>query len=436
MKKIVSFFVLIILGNCIYAQQLQLDELATPSTPAFTLLGLSPTNVSRPTLSKPFFMSLANGLNGSSIASDVAVETTPYWWVPRPGLTYKKYYGLEDEDKSSGGFLDQVARSFALSVATSDASPDIDSINSRFLAAGLRFQVLNGEPSREFARAYEGSLHDELLIREAVGDLKFKVNRGIIATMEDLEAGVAISVQSIVSTNSSFRGLSSQQKENRKRMAMEYIREFMLELEGSEFKKESIVDFLEKKRGEVSDKVNELLTEMQGMSRVGWLLEFSGAASLLAPTNDIEYTLGQDWAGWATLTYRWEPKEESDKINDFNMMTRVGGNFQNSDSYNTDLGLSWVLAEYNYSLTLEGIFRSYRTYIDIIATDGQIYEVPETDNTWRFALAYQYKLSDVINISLAAGKDFENSVISAGGFFSLLNLNFSLPSREVISVDN
>ncbi|MFH1120610.1 MAG: hypothetical protein V1775_12375 [Bacteroidota bacterium] len=435
MKKILTFLLALFLGGNLCAQKLELDELTSPSTPAFTLLGLSPTTINRPTLGTPFLMSLANGLNGKSIASDVAIETTPYWWVPRHGLTYKEYYGLDKTGKSSVGFMDQIAQSFALSVATSDASPDIDSIDSRFLAIGIRFQVLKGEPSKEFTNAYEGSLSDQLLIREAIAELGLRVSKGKIATLDQLKENATIIVQSLLSFDKELINRSQQSKDKRSKLATEYIDNLLQTVEKSPFQKETIAIFLETERLNVSDKVNDMLIEMHGMSRVGWLLEFSGAASLLAPTNNIEYTLGEDWAGWGTLTYRMEPKEGSKKNNDFNLMARFGGNFQQSNSYNSDLGLSWVLIGDNYSVTLEGIFRSYRTYMDITATDGQIYNVSETDNTSRFALAYQYKFSDNISVSLTAGKDFENSRISMGGMFSLVNLNFSLPGKKTILVN-
>jgi hypothetical protein len=304
------------------------------------------------------------------------------------------------------------------------------------LAGGIRFQVLNGKPSRKFTQAYFKTLqYDKLLKREAIRDLKFKVDQNIITSNEKLKEGILTSVEAIISTNDSFREIPDQYKKILKNMAVEYIENFMKELEGTDFDKETIISRLENERGKLTDEVNEILIEMQGMSRVGWLLEFSGAASLLAPTNSIDYTIGQDWASWGTLTYRFDPKEGSKKMNDFNLMVRFGGNFQNTNSYNRDFGLSWVLIGDDHSLSLEGIFRSYRTYKDITATDGQVYRVSKTDNTWRFALAYQYKFSESINISLTAGKDFENSTISAGGIFSLLNLNLILPSHQVISVD-
>ena len=432
MKKIVCSFILIVLSFGIYAQQIELDELAAPSSPAFTLLGLNPTNISRPTLSKPFVMSLVNGLDGKSLAANVAIESTPYWWVSRPELTYKKYYGLQN-GKASNNIAEQVARTLAVSFATSDASPDIDSIDSRYLAAGIRFQVLNGNPSQKFAQAYKILQYDLLLKREAIADLKRKIEKDKINTNGGLTNGINESVENLISTNDVLKDI--QNRDILKNMAIAYITNFAKELEGSDFNKDKTLDLLEKERNKLSDKVNETLIEMQGISRVGWLLEFAGAASLLAPTNRIDYTVGQDWAGWGTLTYRFDPKEGSKKNNDFNLLVRFGGSFKNTNSYNRDFGLSWVTMGDNHSLTLEGIFRSYRTHFNITATDGQVYKVAETNNTWRFALSYQYQFSKSINMSLTAGKDFENSTISAGGIFSLLNLNLVLPCKQVISVD-
>ena len=434
MKKLLVILIVLGAGHG-NAQQLELNELKTPSTPAFTILGLSPTDISRPTLTEPFFMSLANGLNNGAIASDVAIEATPYWWLPRPKLTYRKYYGLKDEEgKSASSFMERLGRTVAISVATSDASPAIDSMESRNIAAGIRFQVLPGHPSQSFKKTYNGSLQDRLLIREAIADLQRKIDSDKIISRDGLIAEVPKSVKSLAELNAAYKELSRRQKEEKQKLATDYILEKIADMPSEDFDKSKVKTFLETERGKVSDQVNEIIIEMGKMSRVGWLWEFAGAASLLAPTNNIEYTLGQDWAGWTTLTYRFEPEDGDRNFKDINIMGRIGGDFQNSKSYNYDLGLSWVLLGDNYSFTLEGILRTYRTYFEITATDGNVYEVSETDATWRFALAYQYKFSDVINVSLTAGKDYENSKITTGGFFSLLNLNFALPVKESIKV--
>ena len=177
MKSYLITLFLALSAHLLIAQSLELNELKTPSTPAFTILGLSPTDISRPTMTESFFLSIANGLEDNGIASDVAIETTPFWWTPRRGLTYREYYGIaEDSDKEvQQDLLKNIGRTFALSIATSDASPDIDTIDSRNLSGGIRFQILNGSTSNEFIKDYE-TIKALMISRYAVSQARSDVN--------------------------------------------------------------------------------------------------------------------------------------------------------------------------------------------------------------------------------------------------------------------
>jgi hypothetical protein len=432
--KIFRFIIaLILISSGVNAQEIELKELTAPSSPAFTILGLNPTEITRPTLAKPFVMDLANGLDGKSISANIAVESTPFWWKPHRGLTYKKYYGLEN-DTVRKNLVNTIKQTTAFSFATSDASPEIDSIDSRFISMGLRFMVLKGKPSSIFDSTYHALRYDLILKRESISQIMFKVDRGIIKSFEQLNDEIATSIDEVITSDTVLKVLPANKKKLHRQEAIEYITAFLKQMDTSVYKKDKVWDFLEVERQVFIKPINETLVEMQGMSRVGWMLEFAGAASLLAPTNNIDLTYGHEWGGWATLTYRFDTKKGSKVVNDFNLMARLGGDFNQTNSYNRDFGVSWVTSGHKYSLTLEGIFRSFRSYKQITATDGIIYDLPETNNTWRFALAYQYKFTDFLNVSLTAGKDFENSYLTSGGIFSLLNINLILPSKQVISV--
>lgn len=417
-----------------YSQELELKELSSPSNPAFNILGLTPTNINRITLPKPFVMSLANSFDGKSIASDVAVETTPYWWISHPDLTFKNFYGMNGKSDLSN-ILEQIARSFSFSFATIDASPDVDSIDSRNLAAGIRFQILDGKPSREFIEAYSKTLQLDLTLKKnAVSHLR-RTKLDSTKSYPELIDAINSSVDEIVKTNVAFTKIPDEIKEKFKSIIFGYIVDYTIKLKDMTYNKDSTNNFFKKFEESLVGQINETLIKMHGISRVGWLLEFSCAASLLAPTNKIDYTIGQDFAGWGTLTYRLDSKEGSKNKNDFNLMFRFGGDFQSSNEYNRDFGLSWVLGGEDYGLSLESIFRNYVSHKYITATDGNIYKISESNNTWHFSLAFQYRISDTINLSLTAGKDFENSKIYAGGLFSLLNFNLVIPSKQLIKID-
>ncbi len=435
MKKIIVAGFLWILCQTLIAQELELNELTTPSVPAFTILDLSPTAISRPTLSKPFFMSVANSLDGKSIASDIAIETTPYWWKPRYGLSYKEYYGLDSEKKTSGKVINQIWSSASFSMATSDASPDIDTIDSRYIATGLKFQVLSGKPSARFRTTYDTIKKVLLTRRASVAEVKDRLSDMEIDSFKELYQIIDASVSDIGKYDTYLKTLDQEKREKWISYTADYIKDYIGQLDTNTYNESTIVKHLEQLRLELSDTINNILVDMQGMSRVGLLLEFAGATSLLAPTNKIDYTIGQQWAIWGNLTYRIDPDKKQNTMYDFSLLVRSGGNLQLSSDKNTDFGLSWAITGNNYSLTLEGIFRSFITYKNITAIDGQTYRVTETDNTWRFALAFQYSISDVINLSLTAGKDFENSKVSADGLFSLLNFNLDIPCNQVILIE-
>jgi hypothetical protein len=427
MKYLFSLFIFIFVQNSICAQQdVTLNELSTPATPAFTILGLSPTDISRPTLSKSFLFSLANGLNSSgNIASNVAIETTPFWWKSHPGLTYKKYYGMDQSALPSIG--NQIIRSFSLSFATADASPDTDT-NARLISGGFRFQLLNGKPSKDFEASYLKITH-KVLIDNILEDLNDQLEDTEISSVQQLKEKLQTTPMAFINTNSSYHNSSQAEKEKLAKQIGDYFLDAVNSNLENDAPAAQIEAFLKEQTKNVEDSIVRQITEMSELSRVGWLCEFAGAGSLLAPTNKIDFTYGDRWGFWATLTYRFDAPPGSHKNNDFNLMGRVSGDFTVNNAFNRDAGLSWALSGESYNLTVEGI---YRYYDAALSTDDSRVVGNENANTWRLAIAYQQKFGDNISLSLSVGKDYDNSVLTGGGLFSLANLNFTLPTKQLL----
>lgn len=90
---------------------LVLDALRTPASPAFTLLGVAPMSVERPTSPSALAVSLLSATGGDDLLPrNYALELAPYWLVRHPDLTYEAYY--------RPGFLRGMLQSLSLSVAT------------------------------------------------------------------------------------------------------------------------------------------------------------------------------------------------------------------------------------------------------------------------------------------------------------------------------
>lgn len=126
-------------GDARSAGELQIDELRVPSSPAFTMLGVSPTAVERPSTPRALGLSLlsATERSGSGIPNDLALEFAPYWWKSHPDLTFDNYY---DKDKK---FLDTIKQTLAISLGTTDLEDQAGVSGSR-AAIGLRFMLHQG----------------------------------------------------------------------------------------------------------------------------------------------------------------------------------------------------------------------------------------------------------------------------------------------------
>lgn len=123
------------------AQQLQLpqiDRLRLSSAPAFVLLGVSPASVNRPATPTDLGLDLARRApHFQSVPTDFALETSPYWLLGHPALTWR-----DDTARTVGQSL---ARTFSVSAATAELG-DSAAPNAG-LAFGIRVLPLSGHLS-------------------------------------------------------------------------------------------------------------------------------------------------------------------------------------------------------------------------------------------------------------------------------------------------
>jgi hypothetical protein len=123
-------------------------DLSVPSIPAFTALGVSPTNVSRPGNIKDFVAALANGVDNSGhVQSGLAIEASPYKIL------------AETIDGINSNGLQTWLSGLRISIATNGttvttpapggATPTTTSTNKMELAAGLRWSYTDYQPETD-----------------------------------------------------------------------------------------------------------------------------------------------------------------------------------------------------------------------------------------------------------------------------------------------
>ena len=118
----------------------EFNKLRTPSSPAFVLLGVSPTRIQRPNTPATVAASLSDAFGeGNRAPTGYSIEVAPYWLLPHPSLTLDNY----KNDPAS------MLRTLTLSLGTSDSAAAAENGGKTKLALGVRSMLISsaGGPS-------------------------------------------------------------------------------------------------------------------------------------------------------------------------------------------------------------------------------------------------------------------------------------------------
>jgi hypothetical protein len=95
---------------CLHSGSCRLTDIKTPTAPAFTIIGVTPSEVETPRTPKDVALTLYNALKSGNLPQDLALELAPYWLVSHPMLTFDDYVAAPVPR--------QIAQNFTLSAAT------------------------------------------------------------------------------------------------------------------------------------------------------------------------------------------------------------------------------------------------------------------------------------------------------------------------------
>lgn len=148
--------------------EVKIEDLQVPNSPAFTLMGISPTSINTPTSPESLAVSLLQSTSNSdsAIPRDIAIEFAPYWWKSRPDRSFSEYYGR--------GIKEVVASTFSVSFATSEFDTEMGgvSVDGTRMGAGLRFNLHSGRPDEATTKRI-----DETAVK--MGKLQGQINDNV-----------------------------------------------------------------------------------------------------------------------------------------------------------------------------------------------------------------------------------------------------------------
>jgi hypothetical protein len=125
-----------------------IDELRVPNSPAFNLLGISPSVIDRPATPKALGISLleASSKSEGNFPRNIALEVAPYWWTSHPELTFEDYY-------SKTGFGESILQTLAISIGTTETTLQLNGadVKGTRLGLGFKFNLVSGKANPALA---------------------------------------------------------------------------------------------------------------------------------------------------------------------------------------------------------------------------------------------------------------------------------------------
>jgi len=229
----------------------------TPTSPAFTLLGVEPSAVERPANPAALaFSFLSKSKDPTTVPQDFAVDATPFWLLKQPTFEWR-----DDIDRN---VLESLVRTASFSVATGEVGTKAAAV--RGLSVGGRASILSGTLSKETQAA--------------------------VTRLEQLlqqEAALGLSLMADELKRLSDRLLAGE-------ITKEQHTQMMLALQNTTLKMKEYKESPERK-------AVEKLMERFATVREGFFLEVAGAAGWRYPDAIWSQGAFDRWALWATPSF-------------------------------------------------------------------------------------------------------------------------------------
>ena len=404
-------------------------SLKTPHSPAFMALGLSPSEIERPTSPTGLATSLANGLSGDGrigLGEDIAIAFNPYWLVPRTAVSFEDLVA-----QPSKTFYRDL--SFSLANAVKGAETD-GGIDTSSVAVGLSTTLWPGKPSRE-AQACESWVREYLHKRRATFDHAWREH---MAQWKDenpkptpkTSLAPDFNDRKYYDQNEAGESIFNEIRFNddvvawqRKTQADNYVfsawtRAYDAELQAFED------DYNDDVKS--SPTLTGCLRDIHG--REGIMVSAAVAWTATVPGNDWKKRNKDSRIDWLTVGYVKQYRDKEGRRGTIDLSVLGVYRQQNEDLRGIgmaklrDFGGRLALAWRKMGIAPEVVRRRQTT--PQINGDGE--EVENKDTLYRVALGIDYHLSSGMWLNIVAGKDFGDGTDTPLLVLANLQWNFGL----------
>lgn len=411
MKKLTLLFVIVGYAGISFAQKstidttVNLDVLKAPLSPAFNLLGLSPSAIERPTDLNAFALSLQNSTkNFSSLPNSYAVELAPAYFLQKKLITLDKF--------NSSKFKDVFWQSFAVSIGYTHLGPEgqeeVDSLRQSKMGFGIKFSIIRPRYSKATESTYNNLVEQQKRMLKDFADIEEKNSNTKEANLlKDSLRNLPISEPD-----------PDKQKEKRHAM-IKRLRSL-----------DSLVNSLsnlEFANTEAFNAAKKIATDFK-IERIGAFVDFAAGVALDFPDDRFSNSRLSKGGGWLTGGYdsgnkgfsilgiaRYLYQPDQIFADDSNTLKT-----KNISTFDAGARLLLTAVKGKFMLSSEGIYRSVLNKNTI-------------KPSWRIVFNTEYDVGANKKITFAFGRNFDGAISKGGNLVAALNFISSFGSARKIS---
>ncbi len=377
-----------------------LDLLKAPSSPAFTILGIAPSDIERPTDLAAFTLSLQQATNNfTALPRSYAVQVAPF-------LLANRKFTLNEFDNNKHIFK----QSFLLSAGFTHQGPqgqeDVDSLKTSRLGLGLKFSFVRPRWSAETRKRYSALV---------------AAQQQLLTEYQNKEAQNIELLQKRKALQSLYLKEPKTESDQAQILALAKEIGALTEALG-----DNINNGLETS-SEVYALVQKSAIEMKN-ERKGFFVDFAGGFAL--DFRDNRFDNSNVYRGGAWLTGGLEGGNNGLTAlfitrylyNPETLFAAPNNMLQTSDVSTFDAGARLLLsaAKGKFTLSTEALYRS-------------VFNVAEIDPSWRFVLNTEYDVGRNKKLTFTFGKDFDGTISTGGNVIAALNLILGFGGERSIS---
>jgi len=394
---------------------ISLNQLQVPSTPAFTILGVSPNDIERPKNPTDFAVSLSNASqNFTVIPKSYAAEVAPFWILGGKSARYKDF----EEDKPGKNIL----QTAVFSIGTTTSHSEVDSSEFYQIGMALKFSIFRGSLTDEF-KHWNDSLHQYLgayaMTTNRLYDYLISNDKAYNALRDSINV-----LGDLIRANPNNSALNSQLASLTNRMTDRSAA--LYQQANDPGTKDSTINQIKADAKTSLDILTHLVAQTD-FKRIGWKWDFALGMVLDYPDQTFENAYLSKLAAWTTFGY------ESEKGWSVLGLVRGTGDFFHQKLNDNNVLVNDInIGEIDYglriyddvtpklTLSVEAIWRK-PIYSKSKLSDNNI-SAPQATN--RYVFTASYKVGKNQNLAFTYGKNFDNSFIkkSPGDMIAALSL--------------